>query len=344
MAIDELPEAPDPATDTPQVFSQKAAAMVLAQRALPTQINAAIAELGAMAAGGAYAFPYVFDSSIADADPGPGKLRLSSATQNAATALRIDVLTQSGASVAGVFDALQAVTSAIKGAVRIVKQADPTKWLLFDLSSIGTGSGYRNIALTYRAGSSASPFANGDALMVHLDRNGDSGTVPGATELLADIPISASTVFINALNVFDTAHDFYMIVLNGIVFSAGNSSIALKLAVDGVIDSSSSYATVASGSSAGSTLATQVGLYSGTGLTEASGVIEISSINSANRIKAISSRLMLFHSASANPYYSINNTGFFNKPAAVPSGFSLSATAGGQFAGGSVRVYGVRKS
>jgi len=344
MAIDELPEAPDPATDTPQVFSQKAAAMVLAQRALPTQINAAIAELGAMAAGGAYAFPYVFDSTIADADPGPGKLRLSSATQNAATALRIDVLTQSGVSVAGVFDALQAVTSAIKGAVRIVKQADPTKWLLFDLSTIGTGAGYRNIALTYRAGSGASPFANGDALMVHLDRNGDSGTVPGATELLADIPISASTVFINALNVFDTAHDFYMIVLNGIVFSAGNSSIALKLAVDGVIDSSSSYATVASGSSAGSTLATQVGLYSGTGLTEASGVIEISSINSANRIKAISSRLMLFHSASANPYYSINNTGFFNKPAAVPSGFSLSATAGGQFAGGSVRVYGVRKS
>jgi hypothetical protein len=342
--IDELPEAPDPATDTPQVFSQKAAASVLAQRALPGQINAAIAELGALAAGGAYAFPYVFDSTIADADPGPGKLRLSSATQNASTALRIDVLSQSGVSVAGVFDALQAVTSAIKGAVRIVKQADPTKWLLFDLSTIGTGAGYRNIALTYRAGSGASPFANGDALMVYLDRNGDAGTVPGATELLADIPISASTVFINALNVFDTAHDFYMIVLNGIVFSAGNSSIALKLAVDGVIDSSSSYATVASGSSAGSTLATQVGLYSGTGLTEASGVIEISSINFANRIKAISSRLMLFHSASTNPYYSVNNTGFFNKPAAVPSGFSLSATAGGQFAGGSVRVYGVRKS
>lgn len=344
MAIDELPEAPDPATDTPQVFSQKAAAMVLAQRALPTQINAAIAELGAMAAGGAYAFPYVFDSSIADADPGPGKLRLSSATQNAATALRIDVLTQSGASVAGVFDALQAVTSAIKGAVRIVKQADPTKWLLFDLSSIGTGSGYRNIALTYRAGSGASPFANGDALMVHLDRNGDSGTVPGATELLADIPISASTVFINALNVFDTAHDFYMIVLNGIVFSAGNSSIALKLAVDGVIDSSTSYASFTTGSSGGTTLFSQVSLYSGAGLTEVSGVIEIASINSASRIKAITSRLMLFASGQTNPYSLGNNNGFFNKPAVAPSGFSLSATAGGQFASGSVRVYGVRKS
>jgi hypothetical protein len=342
--IDELPEAPDPATDTPQVFSQKAAASVLAQRALPGQINAAIAELGALAAGGAYAFPYVFDSTISDADPGPGKLRLSSATQNASTALRIDVLSQSGVSLAGVFDALQAVTSAIKGAVRIVKQADPTKWLLFDLSTIGTGAGYRNIALTYRAGSGASPFANGDALMVYLDRNGDSGTVPGATELLADIPISASTVFINALNIFDTSHDSYLITLNGISFSGPNSSIGFTFAVNGVVDTSSSYTTMQNGAIAGATLAGVIGLYSGTGATEVSGVIEISSINFASRIKAVTSRLMVFANGQTSPYQSVNNNGFFNKPAASPTGFSLNTNFNGQFVTGSVRIYGVRKS
>ena len=45
MAIDLLPDAPDPANDTPQAFSQKAAAMVLAQKAMVPQINAEI-EIG----------------------------------------------------------------------------------------------------------------------------------------------------------------------------------------------------------------------------------------------------------------------------------------------------------
>lgn len=37
--IDELPAAPDPATDTPALFSQKAAAMVLAQKGMIPQMN-----------------------------------------------------------------------------------------------------------------------------------------------------------------------------------------------------------------------------------------------------------------------------------------------------------------
>jgi len=38
--IDELPDGPDPAIDPPQVFSQKAAAMVLAQKKMVPQMNA----------------------------------------------------------------------------------------------------------------------------------------------------------------------------------------------------------------------------------------------------------------------------------------------------------------
>jgi hypothetical protein len=37
--IDELPASPDPATDTPALFSQKAAAMVLAQKGMIPQMN-----------------------------------------------------------------------------------------------------------------------------------------------------------------------------------------------------------------------------------------------------------------------------------------------------------------
>jgi hypothetical protein len=47
--IDELPAAPDPATDTPALFSQKAAAMVLAQKSMIPQMNAFGAQANALA-------------------------------------------------------------------------------------------------------------------------------------------------------------------------------------------------------------------------------------------------------------------------------------------------------
>lgn len=309
------------------------------------QENELTASLNAYAAGGAYAFPYMFDSATADADPGPGKLRLSSATQNASSALRIDVLTQGGVSIAGLFDALLAVTSSLKGAVRIVKAADPAKWILFDVSSVGTGAGYRNINLVYRAGSSASPFANGDGLMVYIDRNGDSGTVPGATELLANIPISANTVALNALNVFDSDHDFYFVTLDGVGFSgSGTPTLNLQLAVAGAIDSSASYATIALGSSAAVATGTAISLVNSAGITEISGVIEIGSVNYANRQKVVNSRLVAFASAQSNPYRSLVASGAFNKTTAVATGLSLTTSAGGQFNSGTVRIYGVRKA
>ena len=42
--------------------------------------------------GGGISVQYVFDTTTADADPGSGKLRLSQATQNTATAIRADLL------------------------------------------------------------------------------------------------------------------------------------------------------------------------------------------------------------------------------------------------------------
>jgi hypothetical protein len=45
-----LPAAPDPASDTPQDFSQKAAASVLAQRGLPVELNAFAAQANETAA------------------------------------------------------------------------------------------------------------------------------------------------------------------------------------------------------------------------------------------------------------------------------------------------------
>jgi len=200
------------------------------------ELNALLSQIDALAAGGAYAFPYIFDSATADADPGAGKLRLSNASQSSATTLRIDVLTQGGASLTGVFDALQGVTSSIKGSVRIVKQADPAKWLLFDISAVGSGAGYRNLTLVYRAGSSASPFANFDSLIVYIDRNGDKGDLPlgGALTCLVAETIAGPVAAISYPTLFTEDYDRYLIQLTEFQ-PTGSTNVHLRLASAGVI-------------------------------------------------------------------------------------------------------------
>jgi hypothetical protein len=155
---------------------------------LPTfgaEVNALAAALNAIAAGGAYAIPYVFDTTTADADPGNGKLRLDSATQTSATTVRLDLLSNGLGDVTSILDRFDASTSAVKGSIRMVKQGDVTKWLTFDITARATATGYRNITLTNGVGSSAAPFANGDAVMLFFQRNGDKGD----TGAVASFPI-----------------------------------------------------------------------------------------------------------------------------------------------------------
>lgn len=114
------------------------------------QENELAASMNAYAAGGAYAFQYVFDSSTTDSDPGMGTLRLNNATQNAATGLRIDNVMVGGADLSAVWADLLAVTSTIKGSIRIVKAGDPTKWMVLDVTGGTSPTGYRNLTATVR--------------------------------------------------------------------------------------------------------------------------------------------------------------------------------------------------
>lgn len=181
--IDELPDAPDPATDSPTEFNAKAAALVLAQRAMVPQINVALGAMSSWAAGGAYAFQYTFDSATADADPGVGKLRLGSATQNASTVLRIDDAMVGGTNLSAVWADLLSVTSAVKGSLRLVNSLDVSKWMILDVTGSAAATGYRNLAVSVRASSEASPFGPGDPVLVYLQRGGDRGE-SGATGYL----------------------------------------------------------------------------------------------------------------------------------------------------------------
>jgi hypothetical protein len=301
------------------------------------QMNDTQASMSEMAAGGAYAFAYVFDSATADADPGPGKLRLSSATQNAATVMRIDVLNQAGVSLAGLFDALQSVTSSIKGAVRIVKQADPTKWLLFDVASISAGAGYRNATLAYRAGSVASPFANGDALIVYIDRNGDSA-VPGVLELISSASISTPVANIDYLSLFNDAYEKYFIEVVGLTptVTAGDLRLVLINESGTIITSgynnlaTAGYATINSGGNA----AQRAGDYCN--LT-----IELKSVRNTAEVKGIDIR-GFFTGNSPITVYGVSMNGSLSATNTKVNGFRLYWGNGANFARGYVKIYGLK--
>lgn len=210
------------------------------------QENALAANMSAYAAGGAYSFPYVFDSTTSPADPGPGKLRLNTGGQSNAVALYIDPVTSSGANIDGLLAAIGAGTSVQKGAIRVLKANDPTRWMLFDIASVIAGSGYRAMSVTYRASSSASPFANGDPLMVFLDKSGDSSVQMAGVILLASADITTAVAAINYLDIFTDDYDHYIIDLLD-YRPASNSSPRFRFAVGGAVTTNATYTVLING-------------------------------------------------------------------------------------------------
>lgn len=169
------PPPPAPQRGDRATFSQRVDNFLTWLVTLIPQFNTFEANLNAIAAGGANTFPYNFDSSVADSDPGPGKIRFNSSTQNAASIIRLDPISSGNVDISGVLNSLLAGTSTVKGSLRIQKASDVSSWLLFDITGSNTASGYTNLVVTFRAGSSTSPFSNGDSVAIFFDKSGDRG-------------------------------------------------------------------------------------------------------------------------------------------------------------------------
>lgn len=300
------------------------------------EVNATLAALNALAAGGVYAFPYVFDSSTVDSDPGVGKLRLSSTTQTGAAALRMDVQILGGVDISNVFADLRAATSSVKGSVRLVKMTDPSKWAIFDVTAVALPVGYRNLSVVARASSSVNPFANGDPLIVFIDRNGDSGTAPGATELLAESnyagnPATAATF----PTVFTPDYEWYMIDIPSLEFSS-TTIVRFQYYTDGILNNANSYLDTQAGGGAIGTPAT-MGRISGSA-SRISGLLQIRGVNT-NWTKNYQFDGNGWGSGQMSPQAwrcSFESGG-------QVSGFSIHQTSGTVISG-RVRVYGVKKA
>jgi hypothetical protein len=162
-------------TQDQTVFDNNMANLAANLPTLGAQMNLVAATMNAYSAGTAYSIPYTFDAATADADPGAGKIRFDNATQSGTTTLRLDLLGSNGIDYTTLVDSFDASTSIVKGAIRIEKAADPTKFIAFNVTGRAAPAGYRNVAVSYVGISSANPFANGDALVLKFQRTGDKG-------------------------------------------------------------------------------------------------------------------------------------------------------------------------
>jgi hypothetical protein len=234
-----------PSTADPSTFSTRMDATLAWLATNVTEMNAFQAALTALAAGGAMAIPYTFSATTTDADPGAGYLRLDNATQNIATTIRADLAGADGSTWTSVLDTFDDSTSTVKGHIMLQKMADATKWILFSVSALASPSGYKNIAAAVVASSAASPFSDGDSIVLKFTRNGDKGDAGAAGANSAMLLLSAVTASASATvdieTTFDGTYDAYLLVASGVKTSADGAVLQSTMKISGAYDTGNNY-------------------------------------------------------------------------------------------------------
>lgn len=137
-----------------------------------------------ISAPGGDGFRFTYSTTTTDADPGAGTLRANHATLSSATALYVDLAEHGATDVTAWLDSLDDSTGAIKGRVRLASIADPTKWIVYNLTGWTTAVGYRKLTISYVAGPGALPTTAGDTFL--------SFDALGMGQAIVDADVSAS--------------------------------------------------------------------------------------------------------------------------------------------------------
>lgn len=145
---------------------------------------------------GAIAIHYTFSTTTTDSDPGNGNLRLSNATQNAASSVYADFFDSFTKDWSGALDEMDASTNVTRGYLRLVARDDLSKWILWKLTSVTAAVDYRKLNVETVSSSAASPFSNSDAVVLHFTPSGNSSE----TDTVGIVDL--------ALTVTQTAHGF----------------------------------------------------------------------------------------------------------------------------------------
>jgi hypothetical protein len=331
-----LPPAPNPQSDSSEQFSLKAAAFVAAQVAMVTEFNAAIEDVNSLAAGGAYAIPYVHRASSSNVGSSAGGMLAIRASS-----IQLDTKSSAGANVAALLASFDDSTSAVTGTLRLQKVGDTSKWAVYTVTSYVPGETglYVDIYGSLVGSSSGgNPFADNDLVLLSFQRTGDKGQTGGkgdpglnaALALLGSATVSAAVASINFLNVFTSACDTYRIEIEAAMASASDT-LVFQLAVAGAVDTSTKYSAVA-----GASTDTGYVTLSGPSTGAVSHTLTIRNANSTlPKVIGVDGAAVSGTSVSA-----LSGSAAYIGASAV-TGFRLSWFSGANFAGGIVRVYGI---
>lgn len=130
-----------------------------------------------------FGMSYVFDASTVNNNPGSGKLRLNAGAQNTSSFIYLNVIDASSANWASIW-----ANWADNAVLQIQAISDPTQYILFTHGAVEiVTSTFVRLAVTPLAWSTASPFANGQAITL---QTAVPGHVLGPNPTVPHVPSS----------------------------------------------------------------------------------------------------------------------------------------------------------
>jgi hypothetical protein len=122
-----------------------------------------------------------FESTTTDTDQGVGKVWFNHGTLASATVLYMDDVDANSASINSWVDSWDdSTTTALRGTVKVVQQADPAIFALYNVTgAVTSATTYSKIPVSYVTG--AGSFSNTDASSVSFFRTGNTGSAGSNT-------------------------------------------------------------------------------------------------------------------------------------------------------------------
>ena len=142
--------APLPSQETrPDTFDPDVEAFFGKLPQWAADVDAARNQAVAASEAGANGYPFLFDVGTTAADPGSGEIRLNNSNAANATALYVSATSSANAAIGALLDTFGDSTSSTKGAIRLVKSSDPSKFVICKLTAVSMpGPTYRTFAIT----------------------------------------------------------------------------------------------------------------------------------------------------------------------------------------------------
>jgi len=306
-----------------------------------SEVNALAANLNSIAAGGAYALPYVFHSTASGAvgNGVGGSFAFLANNSN----LFIDFKDSRGNVNTGLLANLTSGTSAIKATIRAVKQNDPSTWVIYNITGpiVTDPSGlYLTCPTALVAYSTGFVFTEGDPAILYFQRTGDKGdqgpTGTTGYQVIASFGIGASIAAVNFANLFTADYGRYVIYIEDLMLDT-LAGLNLRFAVGGAYDSGAKYTPAGT-----QNLVSQIALSGGTAIAAGKSFNAKIEIYNALGIgtKAVFVNA-LFYGSTASLTAAAPAAGYTGT--SPTSGFQLFPDSG-NITTGTVRIYGVKNT